>query len=159
MLYGRYSTRYMLHSRSFRLSPNSLKSYQVATAPTSSASKQQRSWQRIASPSEDFGDEGLHYASQECSTQRHSPGDTRTAIIRSDSDSTFGVTRLDFEAYVEPLRQQSPMFADPFALVRMKCLAWSLKAKGRFPGPFSAKRAYPMLMVGNLADPVTPIRK
>ena len=123
------------------------------------ASKQQRQRQPIAIPPEESGDQVLPYTSQECNIQRQSPGDTRTAILCSDMDSTFGMTRLDFEAYVETLRQQSPMFADPFALVRMKCVAWSLKAKWRFPGPFSAKTAYPMLIVGTLADPVTPIRK
>ena len=103
--------------------------------------------------------ENMPYASQQCHIQRHSPGDTRTAIICTDSNTTFAMTPSDFEKYIETLQQQSGMFAEMFAEVRMKCIAWNLRPKWRFPGPFSGNPASPMLMVGTLADPVTPIRK
>ncbi|KAL6712898.1 hypothetical protein ACLMJK_009453 [Lecanora helva] len=98
------------------------------------------------------------YASQECVIQRDSPGDTRTAIICTDSNTTFGMTSSDFMKYIVALEQQSSMFANLFAQVRMKCVAWDLKAKWRFPGPFAGNPANPMLMLGTVADPVTPLR-
>ena len=126
---------------------------------SSVVASKQRQQPIIISPDEKTIDQSLPYTSGECNIQRHSPGDTRRAIICSDSDSTYGMTRPDFEIYLETLRQQSRLFADSFSQVRMNCVAWSLKAKWRFPGPFAAETANPMLMVGTLADPVTPIRK
>ena len=102
--------------------------------------------------------DSLPYSSQECHTQRSLPGDTRTAILCTDSNDTFGMTGPAFESYIRTLHYQSPMFAELFAQVRMGCIAWSAKPKWRFAGPYSGKTAYPMLMVGTLADPVTPIR-
>ena len=114
---------------------------------------------RFDSLSEQLRGNNPSSVSQECLIQRYSPGDTRTAIICTDSNTTFGMTRSDFEAYVEALKQQSDMFAEMFSQVRMKCVTWGQRPKWRFPGPFTAKPANPMLMVGTLADPVTPIRK
>ena len=99
------------------------------------------------------------YAAEQCRIQRQSPGDTRAAIICTDSNTTYGMTRSDFATYIETLQQQSPLFAEMFAQVRMKCVAWDSKPKWRFPGPFAGNPARPMLMAGTLADPVTPIRK
>ena len=99
------------------------------------------------------------YGSQLCQIQRHSPGDARTAIICADSNTTYGMTQSDFQTYIETLEQQSQMFAGIFAQVRLKCISWELRPSWRFQGPFEGHPLNPMLILGTLADPVTPIRK
>lgn len=96
---------------------------------------------------------------QTCFTQRFFSGDTRTAIICTDVNSTSGITPAAFAEYISDLRKQSPLFADLFAQVRMKCIDWRLRPTWRFDGPFSADTAFPLLLVGTTADPVTPIQK
>ena len=96
----------------------------------------------------------------DCLIQRLVPGDTRTAIICTDVNATAGISRADFTDYISTLRTQSPLFADLFAQVRMKCIDWRLRPKWRFDGPFASSAiAFPLLLVGTRADPVTPIRK
>jgi len=37
------------------------------------------------------------------------------------------------------------------------CSGWKIRAKERFTGPFVANTSYPLLLIGNTADPVTPV--
>lgn len=97
--------------------------------------------------------------SPNCDIQRHSPGDTRMAILCSDGNSTLNITRQAYADYVLILQQQSPTFGGMYAQFRMMCAAWGVRPRWRFPGPYGARTAYPMLIVGTEVDPVTPIAK
>ncbi|KAJ7209103.1 TAP-like protein-domain-containing protein, partial [Mycena rebaudengoi] len=48
-------------------------------------------------------------------------------------------------------------WADIWALHRMACTAWPDFPKDHFKGPFVANTSFPLLLVGNTADPVTPL--
>ncbi|PPR04801.1 hypothetical protein CVT26_012974 [Gymnopilus dilepis] len=48
-------------------------------------------------------------------------------------------------------------WAELWAGVRLSCVGWPKYPKNHFQGPFKAKTSYPILLVGNTADPVTPL--
>ncbi len=119
--------------------------------------------QRFSAPDsenhDDVDDPDVSRASPNCGIQRRSPGDTRMAILCSDGNSTFNMTRHAFADYVGTLQRQSPTFGGMYAQFRMMCAAWGVRPRWRFPGPYGARTAYPMLIVGTEVDPVTPIAK
>lgn len=86
-------------------------------------------------------------------------GETTTAILCSDRNTTYDLDRSAFEAYVAKLKDQSWLLGPSMAQVRLGCVQWNLKPKWRFPGPFVGETAHPMMVVGTARDPVTPIRK
>lgn len=96
---------------------------------------------------------------QECQVPSVTLGEATTAILCSDGNSTSGMTRSAFASYVKQLQHQSQLMGDSWAQIRMGCIAWDVKPKWRYPGPFAGITAKPMLLVGTTKDPVTPIRK
>ncbi|KAJ7062900.1 TAP-like protein-domain-containing protein [Mycena amicta] len=48
-------------------------------------------------------------------------------------------------------------FADQWEALRTACLAWPDFPKTHFQGPFIANTSFPLLIVGNTLDPVTPL--
>ena len=129
---------------------------------TSIAVEKQKEQRFPLSKSKSHVDEGYPhnpYDSPNCDIQRRSPGDTRMAILCSDGDSTFNITRQAYADYVFILQQQSPTFGGMYAQFRMMCAAWGARPRWRFSGPYGARTAYPMLLVGTEVDPVTPIAK
>ena len=96
---------------------------------------------------------------QECQVPSAALGDITTAISCSDGNSTFGMTYSALESYVKQLQKQSRLMGESWAQIRMGCIAWDVKPKWRYPGPFAGATANPMLIVGTVLDPVTPIRK
>ena len=86
-------------------------------------------------------------------------GETQTAILCTDGNSTYGISLDAFAEYVAELGNQSWLMGDWWASVRLSCVGWNVKPKWRFPGPFTGETAHPMMFVGNTRDPVTPIRK
>ena len=89
------------------------------------------------------------------------PGaETQPAILCTDADfRTYGMSKEDYKAYADELRQQSRWFGDTWAHIRITCVGYDVKPTWRFPGPFAGQTAKPMLILNNLLDPVTPIRK
>ena len=89
------------------------------------------------------------------------PGsETSAAILCTDSDfSTYGMSKTDFKAYADELRQQSRWFGDSWAHIRLACVGYNVKPKWRVPGPFTGHTSKPMLILGSRLDPVTPLRK
>ena len=96
---------------------------------------------------------------QECQIPSATLGETTTAILCSDGNSTYGMTREEFASYVTQLQKQSRFMGDSWPQIRMGCIAWDIKPKWRYPGPFSGTTAKPMLIIGTELDPVTPIHK
>ncbi|KAJ7442729.1 TAP-like protein-domain-containing protein [Mycena galericulata] len=48
-------------------------------------------------------------------------------------------------------------WADVWEPIRLSCLAWPEFPKDHFQGPFVANTSFPLLLIGNTADPVTPL--
>ena len=85
--------------------------------------------------------------------------ETSTAILCSDGNTTYGMDRSAFTAYAAKLLDQNWLLGSSWAQIRLSCVRWNLRPKWRFPGPFVSKTAQPMMIVGTVRDPVTPIRK
>ncbi|KAJ6481027.1 hypothetical protein C8R45DRAFT_319408 [Mycena sanguinolenta] len=62
----------------------------------------------------------------------------------------------DVVGYYERLSETSS-WADVWGRARMSCLAWPDFPKDHFQGPFVANTSFPILLVGNTMDPVTPL--
>lgn len=97
--------------------------------------------------------------SPECAGPANLQGETSRAILCSDGNGTFGMTKDAYAEYVAELREQSWLIGDTWAEIRLGCVGWSIEPKWRYPGPFGGQTAKPMLIVGTRNDPVTPIRK
>ena len=86
-------------------------------------------------------------------------GETPTAILCSDRNTTYDLDRSAFASYAAKLKDQNWLLGPFWAQIRLGCVQWNLKPKWRFPGPFVGETAHPMMVVGTARDPVTPIRK
>ncbi|KAK0457507.1 TAP-like protein-domain-containing protein [Desarmillaria tabescens] len=63
----------------------------------------------------------------------------------------------DLYAYWDSIKYLSP-FASGFILShRISCSGWKFHREGRFTGPVTGNTSYPILFIGNTADPVTPL--
>ena len=114
-----------------------------------------QAYQRISTPSKECLDPPP-YAPQ-CRT----PGpETQPAILCTDGDfSTYGMSKADYKAYADVLRQQSRWYGDSWAHIRLNCVGYNVRPKWRVPGPFTGQTFKPMLILGSQLDPVTPLRK
>ncbi|KAJ6544306.1 TAP-like protein-domain-containing protein [Mycena capillaripes] len=62
----------------------------------------------------------------------------------------------DILAHYQNMSETSE-WADMWEPIRMACMAWPDFPKTNFQGPFVANTSFPILLVGNTADPVTPL--
>ncbi|KAJ7454309.1 TAP-like protein-domain-containing protein [Mycena galericulata] len=64
-----------------------------------------------------------------------------------------------YEDFVEHYHNTSKLssWADVWEPTRLGCLAWPEFPNDHFQGPFVANTSFPLLLVGNTADPVTPL--
>ena len=111
--------------------------------------------QRVSTPSEECLD-APPYAPR-CRT----PGpETSFAILCTDGDSsTCGMSKPEYKAYTDTLRQQSHWLGESWAHIRLNCVGYNVRPKWRVSGPFTGQTAKPMLFLGSRFDPVTPLRK
>ncbi|KAH8817355.1 TAP-like protein-domain-containing protein [Xylogone sp. PMI_703] len=79
------------------------------------------------------------------------------AILCSDGDDMSKQTFEDFQLYQQQLEHQSPSIGAIWARIRLACTGWKIRSKSRFTGPFEGNTYWPILWLGNRADPVTPI--
>ncbi|KAK0202247.1 TAP-like protein-domain-containing protein [Desarmillaria ectypa] len=81
--------------------------------------------------------------------------DAGIAISCSDAvkntDSVAGLF-----AYWDSIKGLSS-FADILFTQRISCSGWKFHREGRFTGPITGNTSYPILFIGNTADPVTPL--
>ncbi|KAF2118555.1 TAP-like protein-domain-containing protein [Lophiotrema nucula] len=78
------------------------------------------------------------------------------AILCSDGEVQNGDYNR-FEDYWHDLEKTSPTSGAIWSTLRIKCLAWKIRAAYRFTGKFGANTSHPILFVSNTADPVTPL--
>ncbi|KAK0243686.1 Alpha/Beta hydrolase protein [Armillaria nabsnona] len=62
----------------------------------------------------------------------------------------------DLFAYWDSIQDVSP-FAFWLMTQRIGCSGWKFHREGRFTGPVGGNTSYPILLIGNTADPVTPL--
>jgi hypothetical protein len=84
--------------------------------------------------------------------------DSTIAIACSDGDDQSFVTKDMFQEHIANLTRISPTMGDIWAMIRMQCIHYNMRAKHRFTGPYVGKTSHPILEIGNSADPVTPGR-
>ncbi|KAL1686582.1 Alpha/Beta hydrolase protein [Schizophyllum commune] len=73
--------------------------------------------------------------------------DAGNATIQNTFDETLFVTR-----------NVSPLFEPSFSSQGTSCYAWPVRAVERYAGPWNNKLSNPILVIGNQADPVTPLK-
>ncbi|KIL59088.1 hypothetical protein M378DRAFT_276889 [Amanita muscaria Koide BX008] len=76
-------------------------------------------------------------------------------VITCNDGNLIPGTVDDAEAYFDGLRKSS-QFADFWATNRLMCSGWPSLPK-HFQGPFTVNTSFPLLLIGNTADPVTPL--
>ncbi|KAF9009838.1 alpha/beta-hydrolase [Hymenopellis radicata] len=81
------------------------------------------------------------------------------AIQCGDATDPGNTTFKDvFDELIDVTREVSGFFGPMFNQY-MICHAWPARSKERFQGPFDSKLAYPILVIGNTADPITPLKE
>lgn len=87
------------------------------------------------------------------------PGfDSGWAIACSDGEVVED-TLEDVHEYLGVLLKQSETMGGRWASIRIGCSGWKIRPEGLvYNGTFAANTSWPLLFVGNSADPVTPIR-
>ncbi|TEB34821.1 hypothetical protein FA13DRAFT_1788447 [Coprinellus micaceus] len=81
--------------------------------------------------------------------------DGQTTLVCNDGDEVPNSLE-ELEEYYEGLVKVSE-WADIWGSVRGSCVGWP-KNKKPFRGPFVGNTSHPILVIGNTADPVTPLR-
>ncbi|EKM58438.1 uncharacterized protein PHACADRAFT_252753, partial [Phanerochaete carnosa HHB-10118-sp] len=82
--------------------------------------------------------------------------DAFVAIACTDSDPARAVDTIeDLEEHFVRLHASSE-FADQWP-ERVYCTGWKARTVERFAGPFVGNTSFPILLIGNTADPVTPL--
>ncbi|KAF9457253.1 TAP-like protein-domain-containing protein [Collybia nuda] len=62
----------------------------------------------------------------------------------------------DFEKYFKHLTEKSS-WGELWSAIRGNCISWPRLPKSHFQGPFTGNTSFPILLIGNTADPVTPL--
>ncbi|KAK0202249.1 Alpha/Beta hydrolase protein [Desarmillaria ectypa] len=105
------------------------------------------------------GDGSIIYAMQAPSDDLSSVYNNglETEIAISCSDSVNNIDSLaDLYAYWDSIKGLSA-FADLFFAQTIGCIGWKFHREGKFTGPVGANTSYPILFIGNTADPVTAL--
>ncbi|KAJ7152023.1 Alpha/Beta hydrolase protein, partial [Mycena filopes] len=77
--------------------------------------------------------------------------------IACGDGTTVNDTVVELQAFYEAVQKVSS-YADLVANWRVFCSGWKVHRKDRFAGPVgAANTSFPLLVIGNTADPVTPI--
>ncbi|KAJ7219644.1 TAP-like protein-domain-containing protein [Mycena rebaudengoi] len=77
------------------------------------------------------------------------------AIMCGDGTAVTDSVSQIRDFYAQEARLTS--FADSSVTRRVSCSGWKVHREGRFQGPVGANTSFPLLVIGNTADPVTPL--
>jgi pimeloyl-ACP methyl ester carboxylesterase len=86
------------------------------------------------------------------------PGVTTMAILCGDGIDQTNLKIDEFAEYWQLLDSMAPAAGSYWAMLRMRCAAWKIRASYSFQGPFGGNTSHPILFLSNTADPVTPLR-
>ncbi|KAK1231284.1 hypothetical protein PQX77_005599 [Marasmius sp. AFHP31] len=81
--------------------------------------------------------------------------DAQTAIICNDADEVPSSLKHAREHYAKVLEVSE--WGSLWAGFRVVCGGWPKIPKAQFRGPIAANTSFPLLIIGNAADPVTPM--
>jgi len=84
------------------------------------------------------------------------PPDATTAIACGDGRELSDTPEELYKRYQRML-QEFGTFADVWIMGAGRCSGWRVRAPERFLGPFGGNTSYPILFIGNVLDPVTPL--
>ncbi|KAF2226063.1 TAP-like protein-domain-containing protein [Elsinoe ampelina] len=82
---------------------------------------------------------------------------TGSAIACADGYSITDMTRDQFADKVKTIMELSPTLGDMWSGIALPCIGYTLRPGYAFRGPWVGKTSHPLLMIGNTADPVTPL--
>ncbi|CAI0641696.1 unnamed protein product [Colletotrichum noveboracense] len=80
------------------------------------------------------------------------------AIACGDGPDLRNTSKAEFREYFEEVRGQSDVLGAAWSGHRMLCMNWQARPAWRVEGPWTANTSYPLLIIGNTYDPVTPLR-
>lgn len=81
--------------------------------------------------------------------------DAQSAILCNDGKDIPG--DLDSSEQYFKMITESSQWGELWASIRFSCIGWPKFPKNHFQGPFVGNTSHPILLVGNTADPVTPL--
>lgn len=84
--------------------------------------------------------------------------DAGMGIACTDGEDQSFLDRPLFEEHIKNLTNLSPTIGPEWAMIRLACAHYSVRPYHRFTAPWEAKTSHPVLLLGNTADPVTPLR-
>ena len=90
--------------------------------------------------------------------------DSRLLVDSSRTEAQYGIKCADLDKYsslsdwevIQDARHEQSYWADASDIV-VSCARWRFDAKERYEGNFTVKTRNPIMLIGNTADPVTPI--
>lgn len=80
--------------------------------------------------------------------------DANTAI--NCADQRYPTDLAVYRRFAAQLAREAPRIGSTLALGGLTCAFWKVKVASRYTGPFVAKGAPPILLVGTTGDPATP---
>lgn len=86
------------------------------------------------------------------------PQDATMAIACSDGEDQSWLDKPLFEEHLKNLTKLSPSVGPIWAEIRLACIHYDVRPYHRFTAPWEAETSHPILLMGNTADPVTPLR-
>ncbi|KAF9457252.1 TAP-like protein-domain-containing protein [Collybia nuda] len=97
----------------------------------------------------------------QCNCDEGLPGidvtsEAQAAILCNDGDD-IPESLEDFQKYFKHLTEKSS-WGELWSTIRAECIGWPKVPKSHYQGPFVGNTSYPILLIGNTADPVTPLR-
>ncbi|KAG8774058.1 hypothetical protein FRC12_002175 [Ceratobasidium sp. 428] len=63
-----------------------------------------------------------------------------------------------FESLVQVTRNVSPMFGPRWGIGGLYCHRWPVRAVERYTGPWNKALSNKIIIIGNKADPITPLK-
>lgn len=84
--------------------------------------------------------------------------DATVAIACADGDDQSWMTKEQYSQYWKDLAELSPTIGPMWAMFRIYCIHYTARPAYRFTAPFEANTSHPILLIGNTADPVTPLK-
>ncbi|RAL10152.1 putative proteinase [Aspergillus homomorphus CBS 101889] len=80
-----------------------------------------------------------------------------SAVLCTDAVYLQNNDEESFHRYWKTLKEDSSMFADYWAGLRLGCVSWNITPKWQMSGLVGGNTSHPLLFVNNILDPVTPL--
>ncbi|KAL4990736.1 TAP-like protein-domain-containing protein [Aspergillus falconensis] len=95
--------------------------------------------------------------SSECEAPGQNEMYSTSAILCSDAEYMQSTDEQAFKRHWRGLQELSSAIGDYWAHTRLNCAGWSVNPKWKMPAPVAGNTSFPLLLVNNILDPVTPL--